>query len=68
VILAEYGCTPGEGGRGRSRKRADPLSAGPLDGATRRRRDDFGDAQKPRLPGAPPPALARGVTQLREIH
>ena len=68
MILAEYGDTPGEGGQGRSRKRADLPPAGPLERATRRRRGGFGDAQKPRLPGAPLPALARGVAVFGEDH
>ena len=66
--LAQLSSTPGEGGRGRSRKRADSPPTGPPEGATRRRPGGFGHAQMPRLPGAPPPALARSVTQLREIH
>ena len=68
MILAAYGNTPDEGGQGHSRKRADSPSAGALDGATGRRPAGFGDAQKPRLPGVPLPALARGVTQSSEIQ
>ena len=59
--LAQSSDAPGEGERGRSRKHADPPPAGALDGATRRKPGGFGHAQQPRLPGAPPPALARGI-------
>jgi len=67
-MLAEYGNAPGEGGRGRSRE---PWLLRVAEAAGPRSR---GSVECPRglrvsvLPGAPPPALARGVTRLREIH
>ena len=66
--LAQSSHTPGEGGQGRSRKHADSPSGRPLDGTTRQGPAGFGDAQKPRLPGAPLPALARGVAVFGEDH
>jgi len=68
MILARRREAPGEGGRARSRGHAHPQPSRALDGATRPGPGGFGDAQKRRLRGAPPPALARGLTKLREIH
>jgi len=66
--LAQSSDAPGEGERGRSRKHADPPPAGALDGATRLEPGGLGDARQPRLPGVPPPALARSIAVVGQDH
>jgi len=67
-MIVRYGTAPGEGERGRAREpwllrvaeAAGPRSRGPVE-CPRGLRVSV-------LPGAPPPALARGVTRVREIR
>jgi hypothetical protein len=68
MILAEYGDTPGAGGRGCSRKpwllRVAEVARLPSRGSI----ECPGGRRVSALPGAPPPARARGATVLGEDH